>query len=150
MITADAAKPAPAATGNGLQIDQLGGSINLANNQSQSEKQDNPKSRGPRFRRKGYREERRLVVTAQENGFDAVRVPLSGSAGGRFCGDILFPLLGRELVVESKIRGHGFRQLYQWLENRDVLVVRAGRRQSLVVIPMKLALKIAKAAARGR
>jgi hypothetical protein len=46
MVLTKAAKPAPAATGNGLQIDQLGGSINSANSRSQSTTQvPRPKSR---------------------------------------------------------------------------------------------------------
>jgi hypothetical protein len=40
MLFTDAAKPAPAATGNGLQIDQLGGSIKTARNTSQPKTQD--------------------------------------------------------------------------------------------------------------
>jgi hypothetical protein len=88
-----------------------------------------------------------LVGIPQENGFAAERVPLSGSVGGqRFSGDIVFPLLGRDLCVESKVRGSGFKQLYGWLKNRDLLVVRSDRREPLVVVPMKLALEVAKAA----
>jgi hypothetical protein len=40
MVFADARKPAPAATGNRLQVDQLGGSINQARNTSQSQSPD--------------------------------------------------------------------------------------------------------------
>jgi hypothetical protein len=41
----------------------------------------------------------------------AERIPLSGS-GGRFCGDLLLTLAGRDLVVEVKHHGHGFARLY--------------------------------------
>ena len=54
-------------------------------------------------------------------------------------------LLGR-LCVESKLRANGFRALYAWLRNRNLLVVRADRREPLVVVPMHLAIEIAKAA----
>jgi Holliday junction resolvase len=106
---------------------------------------------GSRHRQKAGREERMLVGLAQDNGFAAEKVPLSGSVGGhRFAGDIAFPLLGRDLCVESKVRANGFRRLYDWLQGRDVLVVRADRREALVVLPISLALEIARAAERSK
>jgi Holliday junction resolvase len=82
-------------------------------------------------RAKGDRAERSLVRFLQANGFGAERVPLSGSAGGSYVGDLTVPLLGIDRVVEVKARAKGFAQLYAWLENRDLLVVRADRRESL-------------------
>ena len=61
----------------------------------------------------------------QDRGFAAERVPLSGSARGRFGGDVSIPLLGADRRVEVKCRGDGFRQLYDWLEGHDFLIVRA-------------------------
>jgi hypothetical protein len=55
-------------------------------------------------------------------------------------------LLGRDLSVEVKARGSDFSRLYQWLENRDVLIVRRDRSEPLVIVPLKLALEIARAA----
>lgn len=86
----------------------------------------------------------------QDKGFAAERVPLSGSAGGRYCGDLTVPLLGVDRIVEVKVRARGFSQLYDWLEGRDLLVVRADRRKPLVVVPLKFALEVAIAAERGR
>ena len=100
-----------------------------------------PGGRAPR--QKGNRVERALVHALQEAGFAAERVPLSGSAGGRYLGDISVPLLGLDRTVEVKARAHGFQQLYDWLEARDILVVRADRREPLVVLPLKLAAEIA-------
>jgi hypothetical protein len=74
------------------------------------------------------------------------RVPLSGSAGGSYQGDLTVPLLGVDRVVEVKARSIGFRQLYDWLENRDLLVVKGDRREPLVVLPLRLAVEIALAA----
>jgi hypothetical protein len=48
-----------------------------------------------------------------------------------------------------KCRGNGFRQLYDWLEGHDFLIVRADRRELLVVVPLKLAAEIAMAAERA-
>ena len=94
-------------------------------------------------RRKGHSIERALVRFLQARGFAAVRVPLSGSVGGRFAGDILLPLMGRDLCVEVKARADGFRELYCWLNRRDVLIVKADRREPLVVLRLSLAAEIA-------
>jgi Holliday junction resolvase len=86
----------------------------------------------------------------QERGFAAERIPLSGSAGGRFSGDISLPLLGINRTVEVKCRANGFRQLYAALSGASLLIVRADRREPLVVLPLRLAAEIAAAAERGR
>jgi hypothetical protein len=101
---------------------------------------------GARHRRKGDRIERELVAYLKHRGFAAERVPLSGSAGGSFIGDITIQLLGRDFTVEVKVRGNGFRRLYGWLADRDLLIVRADRREPLVILPLRLAADIAIAA----
>jgi hypothetical protein len=79
----------------------------------------------------------------QNGGLAAERIPLSGSAGGSFVGDLTVPLLGADRVVEVKCRADGWRELYRWLEGRDLLVVKADRREPLVVLPLNLAAEIA-------
>jgi hypothetical protein len=106
-------------------------------------------SGGRASRDKGNRAERALVRLLQDNGFAAERVPLSGSAGGKYCGDLTVPLLGVDRVVEVKVRARGFSQLYEWITGRDLLIVRADRREPLVV-PFKLAIQIARAAERAK
>ena len=101
---------------------------------------------GRASRQKGNRAERALVHYLQDHGFAAERIPLSGSAGGRFAGDLSVPLLGVDRCVEVKVRGNGFRELYSWLDGRDFLIVRADRLEPLVVIPLRLATEIAAAA----
>ena len=81
---------------------------------------------GRRSRSKGARTERSIVNALQANGIAAVRVPLSGAVGGRFAGDIVLPLMGRDLCVEVKARADGFRELYCWL-NRARRADRQGR-----------------------
>lgn len=105
---------------------------------------------GRRSRDKGNRAERAIVRYLQAHGFAAERVPLSGSAGGSYLGDMTVPLLGIDRVVEVKVRGTGFGTLYSWLDSRDFLIVRADRREPLVILPLKLAAEIAAAAERGR
>jgi Holliday junction resolvase len=107
-------------------------------------------SGGRASRDKGNRAERALVRALQAAGFAAERVPLSGSAGGSYLGDLTVPMLGVDHVAEVKVRARGFTQLYDWLEGRDLLVVRADRREPLVVIPLNLSLEIAKAAERNK
>jgi len=117
--------------------------------QSQSEDQvprRSPPKGGRKSRDKGNRAERALVRYFQELGLGAERVPLSGSAGGSYLGDLTLPLLGVDLVAEVKARASGFRELYRWLEGRDLLIVKADRREPLVVVPLALAGKIARAA----
>jgi hypothetical protein len=59
------------------------------------------------------------------------------------------PLLGVDRIIEVKARRDGFREFYSWLDRRDVLVVRADRREPLVVLPLRLAVEIAKRAEGG-
>ena len=105
---------------------------------------------GRRSRDKGSRAERAIVRFLQEHGFAAQRVPLSGAAGGRYIGDIMVRLVGRDLCVEVKVRAHGFAQLYGWLDHRDLLIVRQDRHDPLVVLPLRLAAEIARLAECGR
>jgi hypothetical protein len=54
-------------------------------------------------------------------------------------------LLGddRMLRIECKARADGFWQLYDWLDGRDALIVKADRQEPLVVVRMSLAAEIA-------
>jgi hypothetical protein len=70
---------------------------------------------GRRSRSKGARTERGIVNALQAHGPVAIRVPLSGAVGGRFAGDIILPLMGRDLCVEVKARADGYRELFCWL-----------------------------------
>jgi hypothetical protein len=86
---------------------------------------------------KGARAERDIVSIA------AVRVPLSGETGGRFAGDVILPLMGRDLCVEVMARADGLRELYSWLTGRDVLIVKVDRQEPLVIVRLSLAAEIA-------
>ena len=101
-------------------------------------------------KRKGVRAERELVNQLAELGLPCFRVPLSGAAGGEWSGDIHIPLLGRTRRVEVKVRGDGFRQLYAWLSKADVLIVKADRRDPLMVLPLALVVELMRAAEYGR
>jgi Holliday junction resolvase len=90
-------------------------------------------------RRKGAAEERALVRFLQQRGFAAEKVSRTGYRGP----DLSVPLLGVDRAVEVKARGNGFATLYRWLGSADLLIVRANRREPLVVIPLWLASEIA-------
>lgn len=79
-------------------------------------------------RRKGNSGERELARL-----LGGRRIPLSGSAGGAFVGDVEVPGLGRG---EVKRRRDGFKELYKWLEGRDFLGLRADRKGWLIVVPV--------------
>ena len=109
------------------------------------------KKRGGRASRdKGNRFERAIVKLLQDRGLGAERIPLSGSAGGSFSSDVTLPLIGRDLAIECKSRANGFLKLYAWLEGRDALIIKADRRDALVVMPLRLAAEIATAAERRK
>ena len=101
-------------------------------------------------RQKGNRAERHLICLLQDAGHAAERRPLSGAAGGSYIGDATVPLLGRDLVIEVKCRAAGFTRLYEWLERRDLLVLKNDRKEFLVVLPLRMALEVARAAERGK
>jgi Holliday junction resolvase len=71
---------------------------------------------GRASRQKGNRAERSLVRALQDKDAATERVPLSGSAGGKHCGDLTVPIIGRDHVVEVKVRATGLSQLYAWLD----------------------------------
>jgi hypothetical protein len=97
-------------------------------------------------RAKGNRLERAIVRLLQDAGLGADRVPLSGSAGGRYSGDLTVPCCGRDLTIEAKARGNGFKQLYRWLEGRDALVIRRDRSDTLVILRLDLAAQVLRTA----
>jgi hypothetical protein len=96
-------------------------------------------SGGRASRDKGNRAERAIVKFLQAQSFAAEPVPLSGSGGGSYLGDLTMPVIGIDRVIEVKCRANGFKQLYDWLIDRDILIVRADRSEPLVVLPLKLA-----------
>jgi len=105
---------------------------------------------GRASRQKGNRAERAIVRLLRDRRLAAERVPLSGAVRGRFGGDISVPALGCDLRGEAKCRGNGFSRLYDWLGDRDFLVIRADRKPLLVIASIELATEIVMAAKRGK
>jgi Holliday junction resolvase len=92
-----------------------------------------------RSRDKGSRAERSLVRFLQARGFAAEKTSRTGYRGH----DLSVPVLGLDRRVEVKVRADGYRRLYEWLKGADLLIVRADRREPLLVVPLKLAAEVA-------
>ena len=97
---------------------------------------------GRRSRDKGARAERAIVRLLQGQGIAAEKISGMYKPGA----DLRVPLLAVDRAVEVKCRAAGFRQLYDWLNERDVLVLKADRQEALVVVRLSLAAEISKAA----
>ncbi len=98
---------------------------------------------GRRSRDKGARSERAIVRLLQGQGITAEKISGMYKPGA----DLRVPLLAVDRAIEVKCRATGFRQLCDWLNGRDVLIVKADRHEPLVVVRLSLAAEIAKAAA---
>ena len=83
-------------------------------------------------REKGYRGE-----AAFAHAIGGKRVPLSGAVEG-YEGDVT----GMGLSWQVKVRGDGFKSLYEWLKGHDALGLRADRRGWLVVMPVETLWKL--------
>jgi hypothetical protein len=98
---------------------------------------------GRRSRDKGARIERAIAKVLQAQGFMATKISGMYKPGA----DISMSLLGSDRAVEVKRRAAGFRQRHDWLNQRDILIVKADRQEPLVVLRMSLAAEIARGAA---
>jgi hypothetical protein len=101
---------------------------------------------GKASRDKGLRFERSLVHACQDQGIGAERIPLSGAAGGSFCGDVSIPVQGTDRKVECKTKagGRGFKQIYGWLGSNYALAVKQDRDETLIVLRLTDFLTLAK------
>jgi hypothetical protein len=90
---------------------------------------------GLRSRSKGVRTERTIAKM-----IGAQKVSRAYAAGH----DLEFMFGHRSLRIECKARADGFRELYSWLEACDALIVKADRREPLVVVRLRLAVDLVK------
>jgi hypothetical protein len=94
---------------------------------------------GRQSRDKGARTERAIVRLLQDRGFAAEKVSRMYKPGE----DLSVPLLGRDLRIEVKCRASGFKFLYDAIEHRDALIVKADRREALLVVRLSLGAEVA-------
>lgn len=85
--------------------------------------------------------EREIVKRLNDIGLKSQRIPLSGSVGGNFQGDILIQSpFGGTLRAEVKARknGEGFVQLLKWLGEHELLFLRKDNEEPVVVMKWEL------------
>ena len=83
-------------------------------------------------RQKGDRFEREVAGRLRALGVAAVRVPLSGAAGGDFGSDL--EVGPNKLKIECKTRKRFIGQFLGWLEGNYALFVKEDRSETLVVM----------------
>jgi len=93
---------------------------------------------GNKSRRKGNRVELELLHLLQDSGIAATKHSRAWTPGH----DLNLPLLKILRRVEIKCQANGFRTLYKWLVDKDILFVRADRSKPLVVMPMDMLLEL--------
>lgn len=88
---------------------------------------------GKYSRSKGARFEREIVNSLKSRGYLAERIPLSG-AMGTFKGDVQVKIGNRTLKFECKSLSNGFKFLYSKLGDNDALILRADKKEALIVL----------------
>ena len=77
--------------------------------------------------KKGYRFEKEVQKKFEEAGFKVVRSPASKGSG-----DLYIEGLG-----DVQLKARKSVALYKWFDGADVLIVKADRKEALVVIPLQ-------------
>jgi Holliday junction resolvase len=101
---------------------------------------------GRRSRDKGSRTERAIVRALQDRGIAGKKISGLYKPGA----DLSIPVLGVDRATEVKCRATGFAELYRWLVDRDLLIVKRDRAEPLVILRLGLATEIVTAAEKGR
>jgi len=86
---------------------------------------------------KGTYHEKKILEWFESLGLPVKKVPLSGSLGGEYTGDLWLECGGERLVVEVKYRDKAsIPNPYRVIEDRDLAVIkrRTGRPQTLVIM----------------
>jgi len=90
---------------------------------------------GKASRDKGYRTENNLRKQALlHDDIQCYRVPLSGASDAMKGDLILNKTGGDKWVIEVKCRKDGFKQIYDWKDTHDALVIKADNKKALVVV----------------
>jgi len=85
-------------------------------------------------RNKGSRIERELYHKLIERGYNVKRIDAKNNQLGI---EDSYDLILDDKTIEVKARANGFKQLYQWLNPVDILVVKSDRNEFLVVQRLK-------------
>jgi len=92
--------------------------------------------------RKGRTLEKMLVNLAKDKGFEAKREPLSGGATeGK--PDIWLGLTPGALhAIQVKSQANGWKGIYKSLSEDSLLIIKANRKEALIVLPYKFLLNL--------
>lgn len=94
---------------------------------------------GKKSKNKGYRGEHNLVGILRKHKIDARRIPLSGAT--EFArGDLLI----EGMTAEVKLRRKGFKEIYKYLEGRDLLFIKADRKEYLCIMQIERFINLLK------
>lgn len=102
---------------------------------------------------KGTRIENLIVDKHNDAGIAAERVPLSGSIGGKYSGDIVLggidaPVFRGE--VKARKAGNGFSTIERWLEGNDLIFLKRDYKQPFVAMTWEIYAKLMKVYMDGR
>lgn len=96
---------------------------------------------------KGRRHENEVAKLLTENGIPAERIPLSGSFGGKYDCDVVIGTPESPIArVECKHRENISKQLWEWLDGNDYLVVKRNNHKNLVVMDIEEFIRVKKQA----
>lgn len=89
-------------------------------------------------KRKGTRNENKIVALHQALGIDAERVPGSGMFGGKYEHDVRISIAVFDKAVEVKARAHaeGWRTIKKWLGDAPALFLNEDYEDPLVVLSL--------------
>lgn len=93
----------------------------------------------------GYRAEVGIVKRWLAAGIKCHRVILSGALkflGDEFHGDVKATVCGHDLTIQSKYLANGWPTIYREMEDHDCLIIKAKRKEALVIIPERLFLTL--------
>ena len=90
-----------------------------------------------RAKDKGRTLENLVAKHLTDNGIPSERIPLSGSFGGKYNCDVVIGTPEHPLAkIECKFRQNISKQLWDWLDGNDYLVVKRNHHKPLVIMDL--------------
>lgn len=93
---------------------------------------------------KGRALENLIVKTLNDAGITSERIPLSGSLGGKYVGDVIIGSIDKRIAtIECKFRQAISMQLWDWFaESDDYLVIKRNHKKPLILMDMDQFIKL--------
>lgn len=96
---------------------------------------------------KGTRAENKVRDLHLEAGVPAERVPLSGSLGGKYSGDVIVGSIEQpvfKIEVKARKSGKGFATIENWLGDHDIIFLKKDRAMPFIAMPWETYIKLLK------